>query len=459
MIFFTNSQIDQIREGAISILENIGVRVFRSDLLSSLKDKGFIVSNGFVRIERCRAVQHIERCSGSIQAPKPVRPYNTYTSAYSHTYEKTNGSGFEAITDESNAAMGRFINQVKRLWPGLGSSCPGHPTDVHPDLQFFRQAINSFIWCENFYSMEPVSAKIAPYQFEACEAMGRPITGLPIYVASPLNIAGESLDIAIANSGKLSSAWVGSMPSLGANTPLNLIAAYAQTIAETLGGAILFEELTGVPTSFGTNLFTFDFYAMSMPFGTPEKLILEWMNMEVSAKLGGGVCEGAYATDIHTNAVCSGMQACVEKASLAMAGAMRGAQSFGCSGTLGMDEMFSSVQLLIDLEMLDHIQHIIDGMPIDHFDGDLLEEVRAGIRAGYMGADRTLDNFSRYQWHPRFFNRKSFGSYLQKPFPLEVEKARHLANELAAKEPGWKLAEDKCQQLEGIYKAAEKSLL
>jgi trimethylamine:corrinoid methyltransferase-like protein len=345
------------------------------------------------------------------------------------------------------------------MWPGLGSNCPGHPTDVHPDLQFFRQAINSFIWCEDFYSMEPVSAKIAPYQFEACEAMGRPITGLPIYVASPLNIAGESLDIAFANSAKLSSVWVNSMPSLGANTPLNIIAAYSQTIAETLGGAVLFEELTGVPAYFGTNLFTFDFYAMSMPFGTPEKLILEWMNMEVYARLGGGECKFVYSTDIHTNAICSGMQACVEKASLAMAGAMRGAQSFGCSGTLGMDELFSPVQLLIDLEMLNHIQHIIDGMPVEDFDGDLLEEVRAGIKAGYMGTDRTLDNFSRYQWHPRFFNRKSFGSYLQKSFPLEVERARDLANELAAKEPGWKLADDKSKQLEDIYKAAEKSLL
>jgi hypothetical protein len=316
---FSDSQIEQIREGALSILANIGVRISRQDLTDKLSKKGFHVANDYVRIDRMRTLQQIERYAGDIKLPECQRPFNTYTSAYSHTYERHDGSGFDPITTESNAAMGRFVNHASKIWPGLGTGCPGHPVDVHPELQFFRQSINSFIWCEDYWSMEPVSMKIAPYQFEACEAVGRPLKGLPIYIASPLNIAGESFDIAIANSSRLESAWVGSMPSLGANTPLNLIAAYAQTVAETVGGAVVFEELTGVPTSFGVSIFPFDFYAMSMPFGTPEKLLLEWMNMEVSARLGGGVCKAAYSTDIHTNAVRSGVQACIEKASLAMA--------------------------------------------------------------------------------------------------------------------------------------------
>jgi len=459
MNVFTDSQIDQIREGAISILEQIGVKVARTDLLQKLESKGFRVDNGFVRIERTRAIKHIERFTGNIEMPQPVRPFKTFASAYSHTYEKIDQSGFDPVTVGLNIAMGQFLNHVTKLWPGLSPNCPGHPVDVHPELQFFRHVINSFTWCEDYYSMEPVSIKVAPYQFEACEAMGRPMTGLPIYVASPLNIAGESLDIAIANATRLSSAWVGSMPSLGANTPLNLIAAYAQTVAETLGGAIVFEELTGVPTSFGTSLFTFDFYAMSMPFGTPEKLVLEWMNMEVGARLGGGACKAAYAVDIHTNAVHSGMQACVEKASLAMAGALKGAQSFGCSGTLGMDEMFSPVQLLIDLEMLNHIEHIIDGLPVDDFVDDLLEEVGAGIKRGYMQTDRTLDNFKRYQWHPKFFNRKTFGSYLNAYFPFEEQKARDMANDIMRRQSNWKLDEDICRDLERIYKKCESLIL
>lgn len=459
MNFFSDSQIDQIREGAFSILENIGVRIHRSDLLKKLIGSGFHARGDFVLINQSKARSHIEKNTCEFSCPKRIRPFNTHISAYSHMYEKPDGSGYEPISTYANAAMGRFVNHISKLWPGLSSICPGHPVDVLPELQFFRQCINSFVWCENFYSMEPVSSKIAQYHFEACEVMERPINGLPIYVSSPLNIAGESLDIAIKFSTKLSSAWVGSMPSLGANTPLNLIAAYAQTIAETLGGAIVFEELTGVPTSFGTNLFSFDFHAMSMPFGTPEKLVLEWMNAEVGARLSGNVSSGIGSTDIHTNAVHSGVQACIEKSSLAMAGAMRGAQSFGCSGTLGMDELFSPVQLLIDLEMLTHIEHIIDSMPVDEFSDDLIEEVREGLNKGYMFTDRTLDNYKRYQWYPRFFNRKTFGSYLNDSFPLEIEKVRSLLNEMQSKEPCFKLDGLKEKELEKLYTMAENSLL
>ena len=459
MNFFSDSQIEQIREGALSILESIGVRVHRSDLVSRLGKIGFSTNGDYVRIDRTRSLNQIKRYSIDYSGSDRIRPFNTYTSAYSHMYERIDGSGFEPISNESNSAMGILVNNVSKLWPGLSPNCPGHPTDVHPELQFFRQCINSFTWCENYHSMEPVSYKIASYQFEACEAMGKPITGLPIYVASPLNIAGESLDIALANSSKLSSAWVGSMPSLGANTPLNVIAAYSQTIAETLGGAVIFEELTGIPTSFGTNLFTFDFHAMSMPFGTPEKLILEWMNIEISARLGGGKCENIHSTDIHTNAAHSGIQACIEKASLAMAGAMRGAQSFGCSGTLGMDELFSPIQLLIDLEMLTHIEHIMNSLPIDDFTGNLIEEVQEGLKHGYMQTDRTLDNYKRYQWYPQFFNRKTFGSYLKDKFPLEIEKVHNLLHELMSKAPCWKLDESKINELESIYNKAQKTLL
>jgi hypothetical protein len=42
-----------------------------------------------------------------------------------------------------------------------------------------------------------------------------------------------------------------------------------------------------------------------------------------------------------------------------------------------MDELFSPVQLLLDLEILEHVEHIINSMPIDEFQGDLfLPEIK-----------------------------------------------------------------------------------
>jgi trimethylamine:corrinoid methyltransferase-like protein len=259
--FFTDGQIEQIREGALSILSEIGVKLGRQELVSKLAAKGFRTSGSFVRIEKETARKKIEsqKSNGTPPERSGKRTLRTYTSAYSHTYENIDGS-LSKITTESHAEMTKFVAHAAPVYENLGVSCPGPPPDVLPDLQFLRQAVNGFIWCKDFYPMEVTSLKTAPYYFELCEAMGKPVDGAPIYVASPLNISGESFDIALEYSSKFKGVGIGSMPCLGANTPLNLIAAYAQTVAETVGGAIVYEELTGVPASYGTGIFPFDFY-------------------------------------------------------------------------------------------------------------------------------------------------------------------------------------------------------
>ena len=451
---FTDSQIEQIRDGALSILSEIGVKLGRQELIDKLAAIGFHVSGSFVHIDKKTALKKIQSQKGDC-SPSVKQPFSTSLSAYPHTYENIDGS-FCKITTESNAAMGNFAaNAARMLFPNTNVSCPGHPQDVAPELQFFRHAVNSFVWCKDYHPMETTSIKSALYYFELCENMGKPITGAPIYVASPLNISGESLDIAVKFSDRLNRVYVSSMPSFGVSTPLNLVAAYAQTLAETVGGAVIYEALTGVPAGYATNIFAFDFYDTTLPFGTPEKLLLEWTNMEVAAKVSGGEYGGPQSTDIHTNAPRCGIQACAEKASLITAGALLGATNFHTAGTLAMDEVFSPVQLLLDMEMIAHAQKIADGMPNENFDGDLLNEVREGLKNGYMMSDRTLDNMKNYIWRANYFTRKTFGSYINKPFPAEIEKARAKAEAIMNMPPVWKICDELEAEAERIYEAAK----
>jgi len=449
--FFTNSQIDQIREGAISILAEIGVKL-RPELANKLKAKGFSIAGDFVRIERSQSLKKIES-QKSTGSPPEKRRLSTYTSAYSHTYEKLNG-GYDKITTQSNVKMAQFMVNLGKEYPNLGIAPPGHPNDIHPDLQFFRHVVNGFVWCENFYPMEPTSLKVASHYFELCDVMGKPVTATPIYVSSPLSISGESFEISLAHADRLKGVYFAVMPSLGASAPLHLVAAYAQTLAETVGGAVIFEALTGVPAYYSTNLFPFDFYDMSMAFGTPEKLLTEWTNNEVFSRVSGGEYYGSGACDIHAMALRSGVQASIEKTSLATAGAMLGATSFGCSGTIAMDEVFSPIQLLLDLEMLAHVQKIVDGMPGGDFDGDLLSEIRQGLESSYIMSDRTLDNIQDYIWHSKLFTRKTFGAYSSKPFPLEIEKAKTKIEATMKLPPNWKIDDKLEAEIERIYKKA-----
>jgi len=450
--FFTDSQIDQIREGAIRILSEIGVKLGRQDLIARLKDKGFSVAGDFVRIEKAISRKKIEDRKVP-PAPASKQRIKTYISPYSHTYETPCGS-FEEITTEANVKMAQFVANTAKIWPSLDISPPGHPVDLPPELQFFRQAVNGFIWCEGFTPLEPTSIKIAPYYFELRDVMGKPVTDLPIYVASPLNISGESFDISLAYAHKISEVHVGSMPSLGANTPLNMVAAYAQTLAETVGGAIVFEALTGVRAFYHTRILPFDFYDMTIPFGAPEMMLLECINTEVAARVRGDAYTGPSAVDMHVMAPRLGLQASCEKAALAAAGAALGATHMYCSGTVAMDEVFSPVQLLLDLEMLEHVQKMADGLPNEDFEGDLIEEIREGMKLGYFMSDRTLDRMGDYLWRPSFFTRKTFGVYSEKAFALEVEKAKEKVRELMALPVTWKIDDNAEAEAESIFKRA-----
>jgi trimethylamine:corrinoid methyltransferase-like protein len=108
----------------------------------------------------------------------------------------------------------------------------------------------------------------------------------------------------------------------------------------------------------------------------------------------------------------------------------------------------------LDLEIIGHTQKIINGLTGDDFDGDLLAEVREGLKNGYIMNDRTLDNINNFSRKPGFFNRKTFGAYSMKPFPIEMEKAVDKARELMNMPPLWKISDEMEAEAERIFKKA-----
>ena len=68
--FFTPGQIDAIREGALSILSEIGVKLGRGEWLDHLVKKGFKARGGYVLIEKPMALAKITSQKTS-RKPRP----------------------------------------------------------------------------------------------------------------------------------------------------------------------------------------------------------------------------------------------------------------------------------------------------------------------------------------------------------------------------------------------------
>lgn len=464
-MFFDDAQTEQIRSGALRLLSELGVKVPRVDIRDRLRKKGFEVFGDFVKITNERAAMQFSRMSRSDGKRAPASAFGCTTSAYAHMYESPDGI-LSPMTNQMNTLLAQFTTKASKIWPMLRPAAPGHPVDadIPPHAQFFFHAINTFINCPDGEVPEPMWSGIAPFYFELAQQIGKPFESLPAYIASPMTIAGESVDIILDFAEKigLKHANVACMPCVGANAPLNLIAAYTQSVAETLGGAVVIEEITGVRTSFSPTLFNMDFRAMTMAFGTPEKFILELMNCEIHAKLAG--CDTVIgATDIHVMPVKAGVQALCEKAALASAGAALGSRFFHTVGTLGMDEVYSPVQMLMDLDMLECVRKMVAGLPVEKYTGDIVDDVKNALGKGYIGEDYTLDKMNEFVFYPKFMTRKSMNAQIKeyaeaafsgKSGDMMFEMARQAAFELMNKPSVWRLDDVMCNKL---YQTAENA--
>jgi len=137
---------------------------------------------------------------------------------------------------------------------------------------------------------------------------------------------------------------------------------------------------------------------------------------------------------------------------------------FGSAGTLSLDEIFSPVQLLVDCEIRDWVQRAVRGLDLAASDDQdaWIEEIRAGMKRGFMGLDSTLEDYLLSKsgtnrgstWYPRFFQRSALGAWDRAGRPELNDRLRaEVRARIAAHR--YELDDDRRRQIERIYQAAK----
>jgi trimethylamine:corrinoid methyltransferase-like protein len=340
---------------------------------------------------------------------------------------------------------------------GLAPQAPGCPTDVPAPLQVVLQYR---IAAENLPGggdpPDPKGLDAMPYVMEMAEALGRPIRHLPVYAFSPLKLAGESLTAVMAMESRLETISVGSMPAAGRTAPVRPAEALALAAAEVIGSALILRECVRPTVGWGIGAHSFDLRGMAMSFGSPESLLFQMASSEVNAYLHGRPWSPA-ASDIHTLAKLPGPQAAAEKMGILAVGALLGATEFYCAGALSLDDVFSPIQLLADLELRDHVQRLLRGLDGTCDSDATVADVQAALGQGFIGLDRTLDRYRDLYWHPRLFERRFLGPWRSASSPTFGQAAREMCRDLLA-QYDYDPPADIRSEVERIYRRAELDL-
>ena len=335
--FFRKVQLEHIEEAVFCILERVGIAILGEEMLEQFRSLGFKSRDNRIFIGRRRVSEFLDaerKKNGNkfSENPLSVDPSSHKISVYMIEYAQWI---HDLDTDKIVPLDTERLIEATKLLDVLSiSGHAGYPTDVPPPLQPAMQ-----YWVSAVYSrhgrgrVDAKSHEALPYIMEMGEVLGNPLQSLPIYVFSPLTLGSESMRCVLEIKDRISRVHIGNMPSLGCTAPINVGDAFALSVAEVVGAAILLEEIIDLDVSWEIELLPIDLRTLAMVFGSPENFLLQLATSEVNAYFHGTEWYPA-AGNIHTNAKIPGAQSCAEKMSLMTAGALLGARNFGSVGLL-----------------------------------------------------------------------------------------------------------------------------
>jgi len=460
----TPEQSERIHATARRILAEIGLEVHEPAYQERLRAAGLRIQgdrlyiepaevDGFVAEHR-RRLQSLQKECQSNQ-PVDERRLTLGISPYPLNVHDLRSGEVVPFTTERLIEMTRLVDSLTDQ--GVHGAPPGTPLDVPPDLQPIAQFRIAAIYArQGATAVDPTSPRTARFLFELSDVMGEPIRSLPVYMPTPLRLGGESLQVVLACLDRLEHISVSSMPAAGMSGPLQPFGSLALAAAETIGGAIAVQAMTGKPVLFFPAIFPADLRTGAMVFGSPENMLYHMLTADFNRFYG--YPDGYAPENIHVLAKLPDGQSAAERAAILMTGAALGARHFMCAGVLSLDEIFSAEQLLLDCEIRDWAQHAIQGVWLgEEVVDDWVEEVRAGLMQGYMKLDSTLDHYRQQTWYPRWFDRGKIGQWINQDRPslsprLRAEALRRIAAHT------YELDGERRREIDRIYQSAVRSI-
>jgi len=456
------AELERIEGTALRILEEIGIEVSHPDLAARARRHGFKLQQGRIRLSRRQVASFLREARKGRHVPRrqpPPRETDAQlmlgVSSYPQSVHDPETDRILSFTTARLVEATKLVDMLgdRGLYPGP----PGCPTDVPPPLQVLMQYR---IAAENLRRggdpVDPKDCVSLPYLMEMAQTMGHPITGLPVYVFSPLKLAGESLSAVLMVEKQLQATHVSSMPAAGCAAPVRPAEALALATAEVVGSALILRECLKPAVHWSVAAYAFDLRGMAMSSCGPEGTLFKMASAEVDAYLHGQEWFPGIGR-LHTLAKLPDSQAAAEKASAMTVGALCGARSFSNAGALSHDEIFSAVQLLVDLEIQDHVQRLVQGLDTACDEEACLADVRAALGRGFLGLDRTLELYRDLYWHPQLFERRFLSSWQAASHPTLSREAQEMAKELISRHD-YELPLAKRADLDRIYRRAEREL-
>ncbi len=418
----TETQLQKIDKTALDILDQIGVMIPHAPMRELLQGRPGITVNGdIVRYEPAVVkdqIKGIQGCGG----------YDTHiiAGAYSPNF-------LDPSTDQVRPpTVQDLITSIRQADAfGIGVCAPVVPKDISGPRQELAMERLTYENARFAYGAgQATHPATAEASLEMSHAAGRP-HGLELWVNSPLKLDGKGLDILWQLRHRKPKVRVCSVPIRGMSTPVFEAAALAQNVAECFAG-ITTLRLLNLAAEISYRIDAFTIFTVDMQSGNvilsgPDCLRLALWTTQIAKRHGIPVPAGK---TLLTSAKRPGIQAGAEKASQTLALAMAGADVFMAAGSLSADEIFSPLQMIVDLELMSFVDAVLAPLEFndDQLGVDILKEVGPG--GIFLDHETTAQHSHHAIWNSKLFSRNSLFSWMSEGSPSLQDRARKILNAL-----------------------------
>ena len=452
--------IEKIVNTAFIILQNTGVLVEQITILDHLEAFGGSVDETAQRVRFSRSfLEQFAADSRKIIREETPISFSAFAGVYHGYFLDPEDGAYRPWTEE------RLLNYAKlaKALPNVDGmsmlGCPIQEVPVH------LQPLYEKLYCWK-YGIEGGSAiwttELCPQIYDLWQAYadetGKDIHSLyngTVYVISPLKFGQVEADQFLYFYEKGLRTRVGNMAAVGGTTPVTLAGALALQLAECLFVSILNRAFFQSDTIyFSSSIPVLDMSSGAFQYGRPEQSLLSIAGAQIADYLGADFGSHGGLSD----AKAPGHEAGVQKAYSAMINGVISGHGSIEAGLLGVDEIFSPVQMILDDEVTGAFKRIAQGFEVDEeaLAAEVVHEVGPGGK--FLDTMHTAVNFRQSLWQPSLWSREMYTVWDSKGRPTEVDKARKKYRSILEESPALEpqLSEDFERRLLQIIKGGKR---
>ena len=449
---------DTIHANVLRIVDQVGLQVENAALLDRLAASGARVDRRTQRATLSPAAA--EQFIASSQAPAledaALRVHGGVNVYYGH-YLDPRSDQFCAMTVERAREyfqVARAIPQVQHL-SMLGCPLAGVPPAAEPLYERY--------WSWRL-GVEPGGSihrlELCPFILEMCQVHAS-VTGRPLdqvfhgglYLIPPLRLGYQEAEQVLWFLERgLRVGIGGSMTTGGATAPVTLAGMVTLNIAEGLLLGVLKRALYGDRTwGIWMSATAMDPRTMMRPYGRPDMVLANLMAFQMARRYHCG-CSGHSGL---SDAMRPSPQAAAQKMQSALPTLLvHGSVSIEM-GLLGIDQVFSPVQMVLDAEMASALAQL--GREYEVSDESIGADVVAAVGPGgsFAGEPHTAEWFRRELWEPELWERRPFAAWLDGDGRTDIDRARErVLATLSAPPPPDAMAQEEERELHAIIARA-----